>query len=44
MDNCVGADYYLSDGEPFFRVNILSSEHERRLGEFEKVMQTPHAA
>ena len=27
----------------FFRVYILSSKHERRLGEFEKIMQTPHA-
>ena len=27
----------------FFCVYILSSKHERRLGEFEKIMQTRHA-
>ena len=27
----------------FFRVYILSSKHERRLGKFEKIMQTRHA-
>ena len=27
----------------FYRVYLLSSKHERRLGEFEKIMQTRHA-
>ena len=37
------ADYCLSNREPFFRVYKLSSKHERRLGEFGKVMRTRYA-
>ena len=33
-------DYCLSNREHIFRVYILSSKHERRLGEFGKVMRT----
>ena len=39
----LGVDCCLSKREPFFRVYTLSSKHNRKLGEFWKVMQTRHA-
>ena len=41
--NFVGSRLLLKRQRTFFRVYLLSSKHERRLGEFEKVMQTRHA-